>query len=80
MNDKPEARQTEKRLAGGKLFALRLLICFVLVAAVYLIADLIFAFESHQWWLMAVIVPLGWIASLFFSTLIVSMIFYDRDG
>lgn len=79
MNDQHDGKQDAKRLSGGKLFALRLLICFVIVAGVYFIADLIFAFETHQWWLMAVMLPLGWIASLVFSALIVSLIFYDRD-
>ncbi|MDH3717062.1 MAG: hypothetical protein OES79_02965 [Planctomycetota bacterium] len=79
MNDEHEGKQGSKRLSGGKLFALRLLICFVIVAGVYFVADLIFAFETHHWWLFAVMVPLGWIGSLFFSALIVSLVFYDRD-
>ena len=73
-----DQRSTQK-LSGAKLFAIRLLICFLIVGGVYFACFFIFAFETHQWWLFAILLPFGWVGALIISTWIVGAIFYDRD-
>ena len=82
MSTGPPNRQEERRgkqLSGFRLFLVRFVLFFIVIAAASSLFELLLSLFGHRVGLLIVLLPLGWATAVVLSAFLVGMLYYDKD-
>ena len=82
MSTGPSNRQPERRgkhLSGFRLFLVRFVLFFIVIAAASSLFELLLSLFGHRVGLLIVLLPLGWATAVVLSAFLVGMLYYDKD-